>query len=135
MIIENSHSPSVALGDRDRSVRFVHGGQLLRAARGVVDERGAALACGRENGAHREVVGRLNVLGGSVILGMDGNMWTDPVDLLASDTDLEQPDVVGFQSGCCTTSVDPFRTMARRPRGRAGKAATAPTGRPAGGDP
>lgn len=50
----------------------------------------------RKNGAYRELVEGLNLSAGPVALGMDGNMWTDPVDLHAPEPDLEQPDVVGF---------------------------------------
>jgi hypothetical protein len=49
-------------------------------------------------------------LAGPVILGMDGNMWTDPVDLHAPEPDLEQPDVVGFHlAGPPHRLTDAFR--------------------------
>jgi endonuclease/exonuclease/phosphatase family metal-dependent hydrolase len=50
----------------------------------------------RKNAAYRHLVTGLNATGGTMIVGMDGNVWTDPVDLHVCHDDDPQVDVLRF---------------------------------------
>jgi len=50
----------------------------------------------RKNAAYRQLVEGLNATTGTVIVGMDGNVWTDPVELHTVDPDHPQVDVLSF---------------------------------------
>lgn len=101
-------------GPRDRAVRELPFPELclaatveVRAARATAvsfhaphaaanSEEERMMRIARKNAAYSELVSGVNSTKGPIVVGMDANSWTDPVDLHPHDPEYEQHEVARF---------------------------------------